>query len=100
MDLFIGLVALFFFIIFNFFILIIFYFKILIILFYFYYLFILFFSPFSSEPCADTVLVLWPGVRPEPLRWESRAQDIGPPETSWPHVISIGESSPRSPSQH
>ena len=25
----------------------------------------------------------------------SRVQDIGPPETSQPHVISIGESSPR-----
>ena len=44
---------------------------------------------------ADRVLVLWPGVRPEPLRWESRVQDIGPPETSRPHVISTCESSPR-----
>ena len=43
----------------------------------------------------DRVLVLWLGVRPEPLRWESRVQDIGPPETSQPHVISNGESSPR-----
>ena len=41
------------------------------------------------------VLVLWLGVRPEHLRWESRVQDIAPPETSWPHVISISESSPR-----
>ena len=44
---------------------------------------------------ADRVLVLQPSVRPEPLRWESWVQDIGPPETSQPHVISIGESSPR-----
>ena len=44
---------------------------------------------------ADRVLVLWPGVRSEPLRWEKRVQDIGPPETSQAHVISIGESSPR-----
>ena len=43
----------------------------------------------------DRVLVLWLGVGPEALRWESRVQDIGPPETSWPHVLSIGESSPR-----
>ena len=43
---------------------------------------------------ADRVLVLWPGVRPEPLRWESPVQDIVPPETSQPHVISNGESSP------
>ena len=38
------------------------------------------------------VLVLQLGVGPEPLRWKSRVQDIGPPETSWPHVISIGKS--------
>ena len=44
---------------------------------------------------ADRVLVLQLGVRPEPLRWESLDQDIGPPETSWPHLISLGESSPR-----
>ena len=44
---------------------------------------------------ADRVLVLWPGVRPVPLRWESRVQDIGPPETSRLHIISNGESSPR-----
>ena len=44
---------------------------------------------------ADRVLVLWPGIRPEPLRWESRVKDIGPPEASWPQVTSIGEGSPR-----
>ena len=44
---------------------------------------------------SDRVLVLWSGVRPEPLRWESQVQDIHPPETSRPHVMSIGESSPR-----
>ena len=44
---------------------------------------------------ADRVLVLWPDVRPKHLRWESQVQDIGPPKTSWPHVISIGETSPR-----
>ena len=44
---------------------------------------------------ADRVLVLQPGVRPEPLKWESRIQDIGPPETSWPQVTSISEGSPR-----
>ena len=44
---------------------------------------------------ADRVLVLQPAVRLEPLRWESWVQDTGPPETSWPHVISIGKSSPR-----
>ena len=44
---------------------------------------------------ADRVLVLWLGVRPEPLRWEIRVQDIGPPETYRSHIISNGESSPR-----
>ena len=43
----------------------------------------------------DRVLVLRPGVRPIPLRWESQVQDIGPPGTSQLHVISNGESSPR-----
>ena len=43
----------------------------------------------------DRVLVLQPGVRPEPLRRESWVQDTGPPETSRPLVISIRESSPR-----
>ena len=44
---------------------------------------------------ADRVLGLQPGVRLEPLRCESRVQDTGPPETALPHIISIGESSPR-----
>ena len=48
-----------------------------------------------SSCVADTVLVLWLGVRADPLRWEIQVQDIGPPETSWPHIISIIESSPR-----
>ena len=39
--------------------------------------------------------MLWLGVRPVPLRWESRVQDICPPETSQLHVISNCESSPR-----
>ena len=43
---------------------------------------------------ADRVLVLRPGVRPEPLWWESQDQDTEPPETTETHVISIGESSP------
>ena len=41
------------------------------------------------------VLVLQQGARTEPLRGESLVQDIGPPETSQPHVISTCESSPR-----
>ena len=58
--------------------------------------FLVFFSlPFLLSHMAGRVFVLWPGVRPEPLRWESRVQDFGPPETSRPHVILIGKSSPR-----
>ena len=49
----------------------------------------------SLRHVANRDLVLRPGVRPEPLRWESQVQDIGPPEISWPHTVSIGESSPR-----
>ena len=41
------------------------------------------------------VLVLQPGVRPEPLKLESLVQETGQPGTSRPHVISIGKSSPR-----
>ena len=44
---------------------------------------------------AGKVLVLQPDVRPEALRWESRVHDTGPKETAWPHITSIGESSPR-----
>ena len=59
------------------------------------FFFLSFFLPFLLSRVADRVLVLQLGVRPEPLRWESRVQDIGPPETSRHHVILNGESSPR-----
>ena len=62
---------------------------------FYFFFFLSLFLPFLLSRVADRVLVLWHGVRPEPLRWESRVQDTGPPETSWPHVISIGESSHR-----
>ena len=57
--------------------------------------FLSFFLPFLLSHVAERILVLWPGVGPEPLRWESQVQDIGPPETTQPHIISNGESSPR-----
>ena len=53
------------------------------------------FLPFLLRQMADRVLVLRPAVRPQPLRWGSQLQDIGPPETSQPHIISNSESSPR-----
>ena len=55
----------------------------------------IYFSFFSFFHVADRVLVFRPGVRPVPLRWESRVQDIGPPETSRLHIIPKGKSSPR-----
>ena len=65
-------------------------------LFVFFVCFVLFFSlPFLLSHMAGRVLVLWQGVGPEPLRWEGRVQDIGPQEISWPHVISIGDRSPK-----
>ena len=90
MDLFIGLVALFFF--FNYFFIFIIFKKILILITLF-YLFVFFLSfvflPFLLSRVADRVLMLRQGVRPEALRWESQVQDSGQPETSWPHIISI-----------
>ena len=74
------------------------FFLFLIIIFYFnnFILFIyLFFLPFLLSRVADRVLVLRPGVRPVPLRWESQVHDICPPETSQLHVILNSESSPR-----
>ena len=82
------------------FLIIFFYFNRFILFIYlFIYLFIFLsfflFLPFLLSCVADSVLVLWPGVRPEPLRWVSRLQDVGPPETSQPHIISNGKSCPR-----
>ena len=56
-----------------------------------------FFLPFLLSHVADRVFVLQPGVRPVLLRWESRVQDIGPPETSWLHRISNGAGGIRLP---
>ena len=88
MDLFFGLVALFFL---SFFEITFLFLKILyfnnFILFYFSILSFFLFLTFLLSRVADRVLVLRLGVNPEPLRWESQFQDIDPPETSQPHVI-------------
>ena len=73
MDLIIGLGALsflsyFFYYIFIFLFLKIFYFN----NFYFILIFFFLFLPFLLSHVFDRVLVLQPGVRPEPLRWESQ----------------------------
>ena len=73
-----------------------FYYFFLVLFFLFKKIFFLpFFLTFLQRCVTYRVLVLQLGVRPEPPRWESLVQDTGPPETTWPHVISIGESSPR-----
>ena len=76
--------------------------KFLIIIFYFndfnfilFYLFcFFFFLPFILSCVDDRLLVLQPGVRAVPLKWESQVQDTGPQETSQLHVISNGENLP------
>ena len=85
------------------FLIIIFYFDnviFFIYLFIYFSFFLSFFPPLLLSRVADRVSVLQPGVRPEPLRWESPVHDTGPPETTQLHVISHGEISQRSPSQH
>ena len=59
------------------------------ILFYFLFFFLsfFFFLPFILRRVEDRLLVLQPGVRAVPLRWESQIQDTGPQETSQLHVI-------------
>ena len=76
---------------FLFFILITFYF----ILFYILLSFFHFFLPFILNLVEDRLMVLQPGIRGVPLRWESQVQDTGPQETSQLHVISNGENLPQ-----
>ena len=79
------------------------YFKFFLIFYNYFLLFIImtlfsfflsFFLPFILSHVDDRVLVLWPSIRPVPLRWESWVQDIGPPEISQLHVISNGKNLP------
>ena len=56
----------------------------------FFKIFIFIFLPFLLSRVAGRVLELRAGVKYEPLGWEGRVQGTGPPETSWPHIISIG----------
>ena len=64
------------------------------ILFYLLLSFFLFFLPFILSRVEDRLLVLQPGLRAVPLRWESQLQDTGPQETSQLHVISNGKNLP------
>ena len=56
--------------------------------------FLSFFLPFLLSRVDDRLLVLQPGIRAVPLRWESQVQETGPQETSQLHVISNGENLP------
>ena len=49
--------------------------------------FLSFFLPFILSCVDERLLVLQPGIRAMPLRWESQLQDTGPQETSQLHVI-------------
>ena len=62
--------------------------------------FFLFFLPFILSRVDERLLVLQPGIRDVPLRWESQLQDTGPQETSQLHVIQMAKISQRSPSQN
>ena len=67
------------------------------ILFYFILFYLLSFSlflPFILSRVDDRFLVLQPGIRAVPLRWESQLQDTGPQETSQLYVISNSENLP------
>ena len=57
-------------------------------------LFFLLFLPFILSCVEDRILVLQPGVRAVPLRWETQVQDTGPQETLQLHVISNSENLP------
>ena len=60
----------------------------------FYVLLSLFFLPFTLSRVEDRLLLLQPGVRAVPLRWESQVQDTDPQETSQLHGISNGKNLP------
>ena len=51
----------------------------------------LFFHPFILSHVNERLLVLQPGIRAVPLRWESQFQDTSPQGTSQLHVIPNGK---------
>ena len=73
------------------------FFTLITFLFYFilsFSFFLSFFLPFILSRVDDRLLVLQPGVRAVPLRGESQVQDIGPTETSQLHVIANSKNLP------
>ena len=96
MDLFIGFVALFFFYYyFLFFYFNLFYFNNLFFKIFLLLFFLSFFLPFILSCVADRVLVLQPGVRPEPLEVREPSSGHWTTRDLEPHVVSVGENSPR-----
>ena len=81
-----------------FFLIIIFYFNNFVlfyfILFYLLLSFVLSFLTFILSRVEDRLLVLQPGVRAVPLRWESQVKDTGPQGTSQFHIMSNGKNLP------
>ena len=63
------------------------------ILFYLLFFFLIFF-PFILSCVDERLLVLQPGIRVVPLRWESQLQDTGPQENSQLHIIPNDENPP------
>ena len=90
----------FFFLLFKiFFLIIIFYFNNFILFYFTLFYFILFLSfflflPFILSRVDERLLMLQPGIRAVPLRWESQVQDTHPQETSQLHVIPNNENVP------
>ena len=77
----------------NFFL--VFFFFLITLLLLLFSIFLSFFLSFLLSHVADRVLGHWPVIRPEPVKCESRDQDIGPTEASQAHIISNSESSSR-----
>ena len=84
----------------KFFLIIIFYFNNFILFYLTLFYFILFISlfvlllPFILNCVDERLLVLQPGIRAVPLRWDSQLQDTGPQETSQLHVMPNGKNLP------
>ena len=79
-----------------FFLIIIFYFNNFILSYFilFYPLSFFLFLPFILSRVDERLLMLQPGIRAVPLRWESQVQDTHPQETSQLHVIPNNENVP------
>ena len=60
----------------------------------YFFFFFLFFLPFILSCVEERFLVLQPGIRAVPQRWESQLQDTGPQDTSQLHVIPNDENLP------